>query len=212
MEPMPRERIVARHAPCRAFARGALLGLERLGYRLLPPRDARAADDAQVDAHLVCPRELHRLRFGPDAAVIVLAGRCPPRPRPGDPRVVATLRRPAPLGELYRALQFALEANPRRVPRAPITLPARCAGGDDDFPGAIVSLSEGGCLVRSARAPASRRRLRLFFPLPRTGLVEVSARPIYRAGNHLGFAFLDLAEATRLAITACVEDTLLRPG
>jgi len=200
---------VARHAPCRAFARGALPALERLGYRLLPPRTGRVAAGAEAEAHLVCPRDLRRLPPDTDAPVILLAGRRPPRPRPGDPSVVATLRRPATLGDVYRALQFALEANPRRVPRASITLPARCASGEGDFPGAIVSLSEGGCLVRSTRPLSSRRRLRLFFPLPESGLVEVSARPLYHARGHLGLAFLDLADATRRAIAECVEQVLL---
>jgi hypothetical protein len=176
---------------------------------MLPPGGGRSAAGVRVDAHLVCPRELRRLPVDTCAPVILLAGRRPPRPRPGEPSVVETLRRPASLVELYRALQFALEANPRRVPRAPITLPARCASGEHDFPGAIVSLSEGGCLVRSARPLGTRRRLRLFFPLPETGLVEVSARPIYHAPGHLGLAFLDLADATRRAIAECVDQVLL---
>jgi hypothetical protein len=212
MEPRPRERVIERHAPCRSFARGSLGALERLGYRVLPPRAIRAAREAAggpIEAHLVGPRELRALPESATAPVILLAGRCGPRRRPLDPRVVATIRRPAPLVELYRALQFALEPNPRRVPRAPITLPARCASGEADFPGAIVSLSEGGCLVRTARPPASRRRVRLFFPLPETGLVEVAARPLYHDRGHLGLAFLELADATRRAIAACVEGTLL---
>lgn len=206
-----RERVIARHAPCRAFARGALPALERLGYRLLPPGSALAgAPGVRIDAHLVGPRERRRLPQDAGAPLILLAGRRPPRARPGEPDVVATLRRPAELGDLYRALQLALETHPRRVPRAALTLPARCASGSEDFPGAIVSLSEGGCLLRSARPPASRRRLRLYFPLPERGLVEVSARPLYHARGHLGLAFLDLADATRRAITDCVEDALLQ--
>jgi hypothetical protein len=80
--------------------------------------------------------------------------------------------------------------------------------GESDWPGAIVSLSEGGCLVRSAHSPESRRRLRLWFPLPEAGLVEVTARPIYRARGHLGLAFLELETPTRRAIASCVEDVL----
>lgn len=200
---------MARHAPCRAFARGAMPGLERLGYRLLPPRAGRVPGAAAAEAHLVCPRDLRRLPPGTDAPVILLAGRRPPRPRAGEPCPVATLRRPASLGDLYRALQFALETNPRRVPRASITLPARCASGEGDFPGAIVSLSEGGCLIRVSRPLASRRRLRLFFPLPETGLVEVCARPLYHARGHLGLAFLELADATRRRLASLVEAELL---
>lgn len=125
---------------------------------------------------------------------------------------MATLRKPARLVDLYRALQFALEENPRRVPRAAITLPARCVAGEHDWPGAIVSLTEGGCLVRSTRPLASRRRLRLWFPLPESSLVEVTARPLYHRGSHLGLEFLELASATRLAIASCVEEALVAPG
>jgi hypothetical protein len=199
-----RQRVIAVHAPQRAFAPGALRGLARLGYEIVSPsRPGTAAPDAILAAG----RDLRRLPPDVKKPVVYLERRSRPRGARDD-RVVETLRRPAELGELYRALQFALEPVPRTVPRVAITLPARCASGDGDWPGAIVSLSEGGCLIRSAHPIASRRRFRLWFPLPETGLVEVTARPVYVGRGHLGLAFLELAAGTRRAIANCIESVL----
>jgi hypothetical protein len=209
MEAGRRERAIAVHAPRRALARGALAALERLGYRVLDAPFERSRDADAPAARIAGPRELRRLPHDGTPIVLVARGCARGARERHDERVVARLRRPAPVVELYRALQLALEKNPRRVPRASITLPARCVNGEGDWPGAIVSLSEGGCLVRSNRPLASRRRLRLWFPLPEKGLVEVTARPVYERRGHLGLAFLDVAEATRRAIAACVEEALV---
>jgi hypothetical protein len=200
----PQRRVIAIHAPQRAFGPGTLRGLARLGYEIV---STRKRAPREPDAIVAAGRELRRLPAAVRTPIIYLERRAERR-EPRDPRVVETLRRPAALGDLYRALQLALEANPRRVPRVAITLPARCASGDGDWPGAIVSLSEGGCLVRSAHPLASRRRFRLWFPLPATGLVEVTARPLYERRGHLGLAFLELADATRRAIADTIEGVL----
>ena len=200
----PVRRMIAIHAPQRAFGPGTLRGLARLGYEIV---STRKRSERTPDAIVAAGRELRRLPADVRTPIIYLERRAERRD-PRDPRVVETLRRPASLGDLYRALQLALETNPRRVPRVAITLPARCASGDGDWPGAIVSLSEGGCLVRSAHPLASRRRFRLWFPLPATGLVEVTARPLYQRRGHLGLAFLELADATRRAIADTIEGVL----
>lgn len=208
MEARPKQHLVGLYAPRRALARGAATALERLGYRLAT--SGRRGETEAPDARIASERELRRVPREDRAPLIVLEGRFAKRgQRRRDPRVVATLRKPAPLVELYRALQFALEENPRRVPRAAVTLPARCVAGERDWPGAIVSLSEGGCLVRSTQRLDSRRRLQLWFPLPDAGLVEVTARPVYHRGTYLGLAFHELAEATRHAIASCVEEALV---
>ena len=208
MDGRPKQRVVGMYAPRRALARGAAGALERLGYRLAAI--GRGGEAEAPDARIAAERELRRIPREDRAPLILLEGRFPKRAqRRRDPRLVATLRKPANLVDLYRALQLALEENPRRAPRAAITLPARCVSGEHDWPGAIVSLSEGGCLVRSARTLESRRRLQLWFPLPDAGLVEVTARPLYHRGSHLGLAFHELADATRRAIASCVEDALV---
>lgn len=197
-------RVIAIHAPQRAFGPGVQRALARLGYTILP---ARQRGERAPDAIVASGRELRRLTSDVKVPVVYLERRGAPRGK-RDPRIFETLRRPVALGDLYRALQLALEPNPRSVPRIAITLPARCASGDGDWPGAIVSLSEGGCLVRSAHPLASRRRFRLWFPLPATGLVEVTARPLYERRGHLGLAFLELADATRRAIADTIEGVL----
>jgi hypothetical protein len=208
MEERPKHRVIALYAPRRALDRGVAVALERLGYRLAAA--GRRGEGEAPDARIAAERELRRVPREDRAPLIVLEGRFAKRgERRRDPRLVATLRKPAPLVEVYRALQFALEENPRRVPRAAVTLPARCVNGERDWPGAIVSLSEGGCLVRSAHPATSRRRLKLWFPLPDAGLVEVTARPLYHRGSHLGLAFHELADGTRRAIASCVEDVLV---
>jgi hypothetical protein len=203
----PERRVIAIHAPQRAFGPGTLRGLARLGYEIVSTQKRCRSSERTPDAIVAAGRELRRLPADVRTPVVYLERRAERRD-PRDPRVVETLRRPASLGDLYRALQLALETNPRRVPRVAITLPARCASGDGDWPGAIVSLSEGGCLVRSAHPLASRRRFRLWFPLPATGLVEVTARPLYQRRGHLGLAFLELADATRRAIADTIEGVL----
>jgi hypothetical protein len=51
--------------------------------------------------------------------------------------------------------------------------------------------------------------VRVFFPLPETGLLEVTARPLYRRGSHLGLAFDALPDGARAAIGRYVERTLV---
>jgi PilZ domain len=201
-----RERVVELRAPRRAFARGVPGALERLGYRLVPA-DRRGT--ACPDARIAAAPELRRIPGQERQPVIRLDGRRAERPRGDDPRVVATLRQPAPLGEVYRALQLALEEHPRRVPRAALVLPARFVAGERDWPGAVVSLSEDGCLVRSSRSVAPDRRLRIWFPLPGRGLVQLAAQPLYERAGHAGLAFIELEDATRRAIAASVERMLL---
>jgi hypothetical protein len=208
MEGRPRVRVVEVQAPSRAFARGVPDALARLGYELVR-RGGRRGDRAP-EVRIVCARDLRAALRGEGRApliVIEAAGGRRARGARGE-RVVASLRKPAELGDLFRALQRALEQNPRRFPRVPTALPARCVARDADWPGAIVSLSEGGCLLRSARARLPRERMRVWFPLPETGLLEVRARPVHREGSRVGLAFEGLAEETRSAIAGYVAAEL----
>jgi hypothetical protein len=208
MDRQPTERVVELRVPRRAFGRRVPAALERLGYRLVPGGRRRAAGTGEPDVVVAGGRELRRLRSERGARpVILLDSRCE-----GDPvrrKVAAWVRRPAGLVELYGALQLVLERHPRSVPRIPTTLPARCIHDDHDWPGAIVSLSEGGCLLRAARQPVGRTPVRVFFPLPETGLLEVTARPLYRRGAHLGLAFDELPDGARAAIGRFIERTLV---
>jgi hypothetical protein len=202
------ERVIELRVPRRAFAHRVPAALERLGYRIVPGGRRRPREAAEPDVVLAGDRELRRLRPERGARpVILLDGRCE-GPREGR-MVAACVRRPARLVELYGALQRVLERHPRSVPRVPTTLPARCIREEHDWPGAIVSLSEGGCLLRATRQPIGRTTVRVWFPLPETGLLEVTARPLYRRGPHLGLAFEALSEGDRAAIGRYVERTLV---
>lgn len=209
MDRHPGERVIELRVPRRALGRRVPAALERLGYRMVPGGRRRAPEAGEPDVVVAGGRELRRLRPERGARpVILLDSRCE-----GDPvrrKVAAWVRRPAGLVELYGALQRVLERHPRSVPRIPTTLPARCIHDDHDWPGAIVSLSERGCLLRAARQPAGRaRRVRVWFPLPETGLLDVTARPLYRRGAHLGLAFEELSDEARAAIGRYVEHTLV---
>ena len=206
----PWERVVELHVPRRAFARRVPAALERLGYRIVAGgRRGRADGPAEPDVVVAGGRELRKL--GPERAarpVILVDGRC--EGDHGRRKVAACVRRPAGLVELYGALQRVLERHPRSAPRVATTLPARCIRDDHDWPGAIVSLSQGGCLLRAARQPVGRAPVRVWFPLPETGLLEVTARPLYRRGDaHLGLAFEELSSGARAAIERYVERTLV---
>jgi len=207
MDRPPGTRIVELRVPRRAFARRVPAALERLGYRLVAGARRRAGAEPEPDVVVAGARELRRLRARAARPVILIDPRCGTL-GPGE-AVAACVRRPAGLVELYGALQRVLERHPRQTPRVGTTLPARCVHGERDWPAAIVSLSEGGCLLRAAREPIPKAPLRVFFPLPDTGLLEVTARPLYRRGAHIGLAFETLSEHAREAIGRYVERTLL---
>lgn len=194
----------------RAFAPGVLLALAALGY-VVAERSRLGADGWTPEIRLASDGQLDRLARETAHALptLVLAGRraraVPEALRAG---IVGTVLRPATLRDVYRVLQSALEEHPRAVPRVPTSLPARCVAGDVDAPGAIVSLSERGCLLRSPQT-WQEGRVSLWFALPEQGLVQVLARPVHRQARHVGLAFHEVAEATRSAIARFVESSLL---
>jgi hypothetical protein len=117
--------------------------------------------------------------------------------------------RPARFQDLYPAVQEVLEHTPRSHPRIATTLPARCAYDDRTCTGVVVSLSEGGCLFRSADEPSGERETSLQFPLPGPGVVSTRARHVGRRGNGLGLAFRELTSESRVAISQYVMDRLI---
>jgi hypothetical protein len=194
MDRHPGQRVVELRIPRRAFGRRVPAALERLGYRLVPGARQRAGGAGEADVVVAGGRELRKLRPGRGGRPVILVDSRSQNAGTERP-VAAFVRRPAGLVEIYGALQRVLESHPRAVPRVQTTLPARCIHDQHDWPGAIVSLSEGGCLLRAARQPVGVAPLRVWFPLPETGLLQVTARPLYRRGPHLGLAFDALPDA-----------------
>jgi hypothetical protein len=188
--------------PSRDFSDGVETALERLGYELLPARIRAQAPDAR----LVAAGRLSRL---PDSAVepVVLFGGMRSTDAE-DPRVIGIVKRPARLRELYSLLQGALEETPRTVPRIPASLPARSFRDGIDAPGAILSLSEKGCLLRSTVRLPGDGALKLQFALPDCGLIDTWAEPCNKAGRELGLVFDGLPDASRFMIAAYVATSL----
>jgi hypothetical protein len=192
--------------PRRDFADGAWAALERLGYELKPANEMTGVPDARM----VAGGRLSGLSADATQPVILFRG-WHGRDR-NDPRVMGIVRPPARLLDLYGLLQGALETHPRAVPRIPTALSARSHRGGAYIPGAIISLSEGGCRLRSAESLSGDERLNLQFALPGIGLVYTWAKPLYREGRETGLAFERLPEKFRSAISEFVTQSLTPPG
>jgi hypothetical protein len=189
--------------PSLDFSPGVEKALERLGYELVPARGKTNAADARI----VEAGQLNRLSAEATAPIILIGG--PRDDGADDPRVVGTVRPPAGLLDLYSLLQEALEAHPRAVPRIPTALSARSLREGVDTPGAILSLSEKGCLLRSASRLPGYGSLHLQFMLPAGGPIYTRAEPRREAGNESGLAFHRLPETSRAAIAEFVMRSLV---
>ena len=168
--------------------------------------DRRELASLFPDARLVAAGRLSRLPATATEPVVLFGG---VRSKDAeDPRVIGTVSRPAELRELYSLLQRALEQTPRAVPRVRATLPARSFREGVDAPGAIMSLSEKGCLLRSTVRLPGEGALKLQFALPDRGLIDTWAEPCNNAGRELGLAFDGLPDASRFAIADFVTASL----
>jgi hypothetical protein len=188
--------------PSRDFSPGVQRALERLGYELVPARGRAEAPDARI----VAAGRLSRLSPESTAPIILIGG--PQSHGADDPRVIGVVRPPAGLLDLYPLLQDALEAHPRAVPRIPTALPARSLREGVDTPGAILSLSEKGCLLRSASSLPGFGSLHLQFMLPDGGPIYTGAEPRHETGKESGLVFERLPEASRAAIAEFVTSSL----
>ena len=106
-----------------------------------------------------------------------------------DPRIFAETARPGRLGAIYGMIQSALEQTPRRTPRIPTKLSARCIRSDRRSIGAVLSLSEGGCLLRTSESFRKGAKVDLQFALPDYGLISTPARCRYMRRSDAGLEF-----------------------
>jgi hypothetical protein len=125
-----------------------------------------------------------------------------------DARIFATTRRPARLGAVYEMIQSALESTPRSAPRVRTQLSARCIRGEQRSIGAVLSLSEGGCLLRCGERLARGARIDLQFALPSFGLISTRAECRYAREGDAGLAFSDSASDVRHTIAHFVTSQL----
>jgi len=205
-------RLLVTHAAPEAFAPLARNILAKLGYRIVDPEDFEAAAAElgveRPDLRLVDERSLADTGDDedPPVPIVVLCGRH--GVTGADPRVVGAIRRPAGLHEIYRLVQQVLEDTPRSTPRVPTHLPARCQRDGREWRGAVLSLSENGCLLRSPEPLLLGSRIGLGFELPRHGKLELDAEIAYQLVPDMGVVFNATSPSVREAIGAYVASAL----
>jgi len=172
----------------RSVAPRAITALRTLGYSLIESDSTPGIADARVwlvDADRY--DELPSVESAPDLRILLIA---PPSANPkSDPRIIAQTPRPGRLGSIYAMVQTALESTPRRCPRIPTRLSARCIRSDRRSIGAVLSLSEGGCLLRTREALRKGAKLDVQFALPDYGLVSTRAECVYTRRGDAGLSF-----------------------
>jgi hypothetical protein len=185
--------------------------LQTLGYSIIPGANGTASGrEVPTPAlRLIDERQLASapsVDEDPNTPIVLLTGG-----RPGDcedRRVVDRIKRPAQLRDLFGSFQSALEIHPRRVPRVATQLPARCIRSDQRWPGAVVSLSEGGCLIRTSEQFGRGAQMNLQFALPEQGIVSAQAECVYQRENELGLVFSETSERNRRVIDDFVATRL----
>jgi len=205
-------RLILSHAREEAYVPYTRPILAKLGYQILTESEWDALPevfaDRRPDLRIVDERRLDELSDEEDEGIpsIVLTGR---HGVSGvDSRLMGAVRRPAGLHEHYRLIQLSLEDVPRSTPRVPTYLPARCRNEDREWRGAVLSLSENGCLLRSPEPMYLGSEVDIIFELPRNGIVETRAETAYQLVPDLGLVFAATPAAQRHAIASFVEQTL----
>lgn len=195
----------------KSLAPRVLEALRALGYTMIEldsDRWSQATRDA-CGLWLVDDERLDELP-DPDAAadrrILLITGAG--RGASADPRIFASTRRPARLGAVYEMIQSALESTPRSAPRVRTQLSARCILGEQRSIGAVLSLSEGGCLLRSGERLPRGARLSLQFALPSHGLISTQAECRYARSSDSGLAFSDSSADVRHTIAHYVTSQL----
>jgi hypothetical protein len=210
--PEEKRRLIVSIARATAFVPLARAILGRMGYAIVPLEEWQAYPplskrepllalvDDRMFASLPATEPFDRL------PILLLTGREPGRIE--DRRVLGAISQPAGLHELYRLLQQLIEPQPRGTLRIPTNLPARMRGADREWTGAVLSLSENGCLLRTPEPMPLGTALEISFELPRTGRIETRAEASYQLIPDFGLVFQSTPAASRNAIRSFVEERL----
>jgi len=206
-------RLVATYAGLRSFSPLALKILPKIGYELVPVEEyatkAGRAPDVQIaEEQRLC--EIFETTAASSIPTIVLTGWRGAPPQIDGRILVGAVRAPAGLHELYRVLQEALEETPRAVPRVATRLLARCRRDTMEWDARVLSLSENGCLIKSAVVPPLGAMLTVSFELPDGGKVETQASASYQVMPQLGLVFHAMRPEFRRAIATYVTHELER--
>jgi len=212
VEDIPR-RILLTHAAPEAFTEMSRTILTKLGYALVTPEEFPACSESMArgvpDLRIVDERSLAEVPEDgfPAVPIIVLTGRH--GVTGADPRIVGAIRRPAGMHDLYRLAQEVLEDNPRTTPRVPTHLQARCHRDGKEWTGAVLSLSESGCLLRSTVPQMLGSLFTLSFALPRVGTLELEGEVTYQLIPDLGMTFHATSPSDREAISGFISRSLM---
>jgi hypothetical protein len=210
-----RSRTIVYDASQDAFGPRTETILGRLGYSMLRPEVLCALQleepDTKADLRIVDERRLGSVLAESDdekdLPIILLTGRA--GAPTGDPRIVGAVKRPAGLHDLYRLLQQVFEDRPRATPRVATQLKARCESNDTAWEGRVLSLSENGCLIRSAESILLGQRLWLELDLPRQPALRIRAEATYQLLPDTGLVFSGIRAEQREALGRFVTETLL---
>jgi hypothetical protein len=202
---------IASYVGPRAFAPHTRAALEGLGYRVIPAFAMGRFDDPswQPSLRLVDERQYEKIPSvldDPHTPVILMTGLRPQRVE--DERIVGRIGRPADLQDIYPLIQRCMEATPRKVPRVATQLAARCIRRDQRSVGNVVSLSEGGCLLRSRQVFDEGSQMNLQFALPSAGVVSTRAECIHRGRSGIGLRFTEASSDVRRHIAQFVTRRL----
>jgi hypothetical protein len=208
--PPEQRRLILSFALPDAYAPHVRTILGRMGYAIVSREEWEQSELAERTPELVIVDE-RRLAELPESPferlpAILISTRGVPSLR--DPRVAGATLRPAGLHALYRLLQQALEATARSSLRVPTQLAVRLRHAGREWQGALLSLSENGCLVRTPEQIALGTELEVAFALPRGGLIETRAETAYRLVADTGLVFQATPPASRRAIVRFVEQQL----
>jgi len=209
------ERTLVAYARPEAFVPRTQAILAHLGYRIvsadefdgLPPGED--GEPRRPDLAIVDERRLGEIEEadgeGP-LPLIVLTGRN--GVTGADSRIVAAIKRPAGLHDIYRVVQQVFEEFPRATPRVSTHLRAVCRRRGKEWSGAVLSLSENGCLLRSTEEVPLGSEVDISFELPRIGRVQVAGETAYQLVPDLGLVFSSIEPDIRADITSYVTQVL----
>jgi len=213
LRPIPKRLLVC-YAQPDAFAPLTRVILAKMGYRIFFTEELAdvpsSLSSGRPDLRLVDERRIGEVPDEePDEApvpIVLLSGRH--GVTGADSRIVAAVRRPAGLHELYRVIQEVLEETPRSTPRVATHLPAHCRRDGREWRASLLSLSENGCLIRSPEPLALGTQLEVSFPLPKTGTVVTEAEVAYQLVPDVGLVFHSTPAQSRASIAAYVTASL----
>jgi len=205
--------LIISYARSEAYVPLARVILAKMGYSIVPVEDWEnlpTGDRVRTpDLRIVDERRLGEISEEgglSEVPMIVLTGR---HGVSGvDPRIIGAVARPAGLHEIYRLIQQIIEDTPRATPRVDTHLPARCRSGEREWRGAVLSLSENGCLLRTPEPVNLGSQIAICFDLPRMGTIETQAESAYQLVPDTGLIFHRTPAAFREAILSFVEESL----